>query len=111
MRRFLLGFVAGVLVLPTLALATAWLGRFPTKAQAAPSRWESALARWALNASIQHNAPQLSNPLPATDENLLAGMKIFRDACAGCHGDPNGTSDYGASFYPHVPHFESYPHH
>jgi hypothetical protein len=48
------------------------------------------------------NGPHLSNPVAATDENLLAGMKIFRDACAGCHGDPSATSDYGASFYPHV---------
>ena len=44
-------------------------------------------------------------PDAATDENLLAGLNVFRDACAGCHGDPNSRSDYGASFYPRVPQF------
>jgi len=36
-------------------------------------------------------------------------VNVFRDACAGCHGDPNSRSDYGASFYPHVPQFTFNP--
>ena len=32
-------------------------------------------------------------------------MNVFRDACAGCHGDPNGISQYGQGFYPRVPQF------
>ena len=53
---------------------------------------------------------QAAHPtVSATDENLLAGMKIFKDACSGCHGDPNASSDYGASFYPHVPQFALNP--
>jgi Cytochrome C oxidase, cbb3-type, subunit III len=35
----------------------------------------------------------------------LAGMNVFRDACAGCHGDPNRISQYGEGFYPRVPQF------
>lgn len=63
----------------------------------------------ALNAYVVRHAPHLSNPMQPTDENLLAGLNVFRDACAGCHGDPNSRSDYGASVYPHVPQFTFNP--
>ncbi len=37
MRKFLLGFVAGILTLPAGAFAAAWLGWLPTNANATPS--------------------------------------------------------------------------
>jgi mono/diheme cytochrome c family protein len=109
MHRFLLGFVIGILTLPALALAMAWMGWLPALANAQPPGWEKTFAQMALNNYVARYAPHLSNPIPATDENLLAGLKVFRDACAGCHGDPNDASDYGASFYPHVPQFAVNP--
>ena len=59
--------------------------------------------------SVIRHAPHVANPIQPTDENLLAGLKTFRDACAGCHGDPNAASDYGVSFYPPVPQFAGTP--
>lgn len=109
MRKFVLGFSVGVLTFPAGLVLLAWLGLFPALANADPPRWEKAFAQMALNAYVSRRAPHLSNPVAATDENLLAGMKIFKDACAGCHGDPTATSDYGASFYPHVPQFAVSP--
>jgi mono/diheme cytochrome c family protein len=109
MRRFVQGFVLGIVALPLAALVAAWLGYLPALANAHPPRWEKAVAQMALNSYVARNAPHVANPLPPTDENLLAGLKIFRDACAGCHGDAAGTSDYGASFYPNVPQFAVNP--
>jgi len=111
MRKFGLGFVVGILTLPAAFLLLAWLGLFPALANVDPPGWEKALAQMTLNAYVSRHAPHLTNPITATDENLLAGMKIFKDACAGCHGDPSATSDYGASFYPHVPQFVVNPPH
>jgi mono/diheme cytochrome c family protein len=105
MRKFVLGLVLGFLTLPVVAFLLAWLGFFPALANANPPAWEKSFARTALDGYVSRHAPHLTNPVPASDENLLAGMKVFRDACAGCHGDPNATSDYGASFYPRVPQF------
>ena len=102
MRKFVFGFVVGILTLPAAFLLLAWLGLFPALANADPPEWEKVLAQMTLSAYVSRHAPHLTNPVKATDENLLAGMKIFKDACAGCHGDPTATSDYGASFYPHV---------
>ena len=105
MRKFILGFVAGILALPAGSFLLAWLGFFPALANADPPGWEKAFAQMTLNTYVSRHAPHLANPVPATEENLLAGMKIFKDACSGCHGDPSANSDYGASFYPHAPQF------
>jgi mono/diheme cytochrome c family protein len=106
--RFLLGFVLGVAALPVAVLIAAWSGRLSTHANARPPAWEAALAKRALQGSAARKASHVTNPVAPTDENLLAGMKIFKGGCAGCHGDPNGNSDYGASFYPAVPQFMSH---
>ena len=105
MRKFILGFFLGVLTLPVGFLVAAWWGCLPAFANTDPPKWEKAFARLALNGYVARHAPRLTNPISATDENLLAGMNVFRDACAGCHGDPNGISQYGQGFYPRVPQF------
>jgi mono/diheme cytochrome c family protein len=109
MRKFALGFVVGIVFLPAVALAAAWLGLVPTAANAVPPAWERSFAHMALDSAAARRAPHLANPVAPTDENLLAGMKIFRNACSGCHGDASQASDYGASFYPNVPQFASNP--
>ena len=41
---------------------------------------------------------------------LLAGMKVYQDNCAGCHGGPSRPSEWGSSdFYPRVPQFARTP--
>ena len=52
----------------------------------APQRRMSTM-RGILNRAVAREAPHLTNPFPASSENLLEGLKIFRDNCAGCHGD------------------------
>jgi|SRR5580692_286674 mono/diheme cytochrome c family protein len=111
MRKFLLGFVVGILALPVVALGAAWLGMLPTNANATPSRLEKAFAHLALDAAAARHAPHLGNPIPPTEENLMAGMKLFKNDCAGCHGDPNTASDSDAdsNLYPSPPPFALHP--
>jgi mono/diheme cytochrome c family protein len=104
-----MGWVLGVVTVPAVIFGTAWLGFLPTQAETPPPAWEKAFAQMTLNNYVARHAPSTPNPIPLTDESLLAGMKIFKDGCAGCHGDPSGTSDYGASFYPNVPQFAKTP--
>jgi thiosulfate dehydrogenase len=99
-----LGFLVGLACLPTITLLVAWLGLLPLRADAEPSAWERQLAGRALKASLAGNSAHLSNPLPITNETLLAGMRIYRDGCAGCHGDYGQPSHWGThGFYPPVP--------
>jgi mono/diheme cytochrome c family protein len=43
--------------------------------------------------------------VPCTsDENLIAGGKLYLNDCVGCHGAPGKPpSDFGATFYPPAP--------
>ena len=57
----------------------------------------------AAHASVRRRAPELPNPAPPTDENLIAGGKIYSDECAGCHGAVGKPDQTGDSLYPPIP--------
>ena len=106
MRRFLAGFVLGLALLPVAFIASIALGWSRMDASVDPPVWEAKLARWALDSWLARRARRLPNPVPATSPELLAGMRFYRNGCAGCHGGANAKSDWGSSgFYPRVPQF------
>jgi thiosulfate dehydrogenase len=110
MRRFLCGVVVGLVLVPLGFFALLWGGFWPVAATSQPPSWESDLALRALRASVGRVAPQQANPETASEENLLAGVKTFKNGCAGCHGDADRPSQWGAtSFYPRVPQFAQKP--
>jgi thiosulfate dehydrogenase len=85
MRNFMLGVVIGIVLLPVLALLYIWLGYAPVSTAASPLPLERRLASMALHARIAKEAPKES-AVAATEPNLLAGAKIYREHCAVCHG-------------------------
>jgi mono/diheme cytochrome c family protein len=101
-KNFLLGILFTLLVLIVGGFAYLRLGFAEVRADLPPGKWESALMFSTAHASVRRRAPELANPVPATDENLIAGGKIYRNECAGCHGTP-GKPDSGASLYPPIP--------
>lgn len=110
MRKFLLGIGLGLFAPILGALVGARLGWLSVSATQDPPAWETRLARMAVDASLADSAPRLSNPTGARDEELLEGMKLYRNNCAGCHGDANRPSDWGIrGFYPRVPQFVQSP--
>jgi mono/diheme cytochrome c family protein len=106
MGKFLAGLLLGVILLPAVLLLMGVTGYLPVAATGRPPEWETRLAQFALAKSIARQAPVLKNPVQATQENLLAGMKVFHEACDGCHGTTNARSTWGTTdFYPRVPQF------
>jgi thiosulfate dehydrogenase len=106
MRKHVIAFLLGLLVLPFSILILALLGFLPVHATATPSDFEKSIARKVLHASIQRNISGTKNPLTASEEVLLSGLKMYRYNCAGCHGDYNQPSHWGTkNFYPRVPQF------
>lgn len=106
MKKFLSGLALGILLTPALFLAVALTGRLSIPANGALPAWEKTLAQIALAKSIARQAPEQKNPVVPTEENLLAGMKLFRDGCEGCHGGGFKMSRWGTEeFYPRVPQF------
>ena len=103
----LAAFVIGLIFLPALLVLLAVMGRLPSDSLAAPPGWENELGEAALEASLERRAEGLANPIAAGDEAaLVAGMDLYRDNCAGCHGGARGPSAWGSNgFYPRVPQF------
>lgn len=110
MGRFLLGILVGLLAPMLAALLMARLGLFAVQATGEPPAWEVRLARMAVEASVARDAPPLHSPIEPSDAELLAGMKLYRNNCSGCHGDAAHPSPWGTQgFYPRVPQFAQSP--
>jgi mono/diheme cytochrome c family protein len=101
-KNFLLGVLFASLVLIVGGLAYLRLGYAEVRADIPPGSRETALLFSSVHASVRRRAPELPNPVSPTDENLIAGGKIYRNECAGCHGTP-GKPDSGNSLYPPIP--------
>jgi thiosulfate dehydrogenase len=87
MKKFVVGFIIGILILPVCAWLYVRFGYAPVATAASPLPFERQLAHMALNARIDKEAPK-SAPIQPTDENLLAGAQTYRGHCAVCHGLP-----------------------
>lgn len=110
MGKFLLGVVLTILVLIAIGLGAALLGFLPTNSDAEPPKIEAQIANAALDASMERHAPRVNNPLPATDDNLIDGIKIYRKNCALCHGDlDRQTASLSRSLYPPAPNLITRP--
>src|SRR5215469_15894993 len=110
MRNFVCGVLLGVCLTPVVVLVCFHLGWASVRATAAPPRWEMLMAGKAFAASVTRQAPKLQNPVAAPGSNLRSGLKIYRDHCAGCHGDSGKPSHWGTTgFYPRVPQFDLEP--
>lgn len=110
MRNFILGIVITILVLLLGSFGLALLGFLPTRANSAAPEMEKHFAMSALDNSVDRHAPRLNNPVPPTDENLIAGLKIYTMNCALCHGDINRQpSTLENSFYPRPPNLILHP--
>jgi mono/diheme cytochrome c family protein len=106
MRNSFLAFLAGVLLLPVALLLSGW---WSVRADVVPSAFEAWLAKRATDASVRRQATPLTNPIAATPDELRAGLRVFRNNCAGCHGDGYEASAWGEEFYPPVPQFGRNP--
>jgi thiosulfate dehydrogenase len=110
MVRFLTGLVVGVVVVLVALFCYVRFGFVDPRADQEPGSLEMKVAMPALDAAVDRRAPDTKNPLQATDENLLSGMKIYQANCAECHGDVSHPhAALGDSFYPRAPQFAQDP--
>jgi mono/diheme cytochrome c family protein len=103
MKNFLLGSLFTVVVFLVGGVVHLWMGLAEVRADVPASRLESALMRMAVHASVRRHAPEAANPVAPTDENLIAGGKIFLNECAGCHGTPGKVQKWANSLNPAAP--------
>lgn len=104
MKGFLLGVAVGIAVPVVGAFGYLRLGMAEVRADIPPGRWENYLMSAGMHASVKREAPNTPNPVVSTDENLIAGAKLYRSACAGCHGRPGKPfGGKGPILFPPIP--------
>jgi mono/diheme cytochrome c family protein len=102
--------VVAIVVLFIGGLGLALLGFLPTRANRVPPKFERHIAMSALDNSVERHAPRVNSPVPPTDENLIAGLKLYTMNCAGCHGGiDRQPSAFANSFYPPAPNLIFHP--
>lgn len=102
--RLLLGFILGLIVIPVAVFIYFRFGFAPvaTSAQAMP--FEKQFARWDLHERVDREMPR-NVPIPANDENFMAGAHLYREHCAVCHGLPGQSlSAIAKGEFPKPPH-------
>jgi thiosulfate dehydrogenase len=100
-----LGIVLTLVVICAGGYLALRLGLMPANADADPPGFERWAARMSLGATM-HRAPKVANPLPVTDANVLAGIKLYSQNCAVCHGDSSGNpTNVAKGLYQHAPQF------
>src|SRR6185295_5643804 len=91
-----LAFLVGALTPPLMLMIAGFGGLFGVDAVATPPHIEEAIAHAVLEHNLAQQAAAYKNPLAGSDQDLLAGMKLFRQNCAGCHGDARAPSPWGS---------------
>jgi len=99
------GFVVGVLVGMALLAGSVYFyfvsGMAPAAVADPPMMMEKKMANKSLDAHIEKaNVP--APPIQPNEDNYVAGAKIYRDQCAGCHGLPDHPAAIASNMYPHA---------
>lgn len=91
-RHFIIGVVATILVALASAYALLQSGLIPANADAKPGGLELWAASTSLDATLRRQAPTGANPVPVSSANLIAGITLYGQHCAICHGTATGES-------------------
>ena len=108
MRAFFWGVFLTIVLILVGAYLVVKLGYINFAADQEAPAIERHLAMVASDASMERRAPAIQNPLTPTEDTLVAGAKLYRDNCAGCHGSSaNPDAAMGHAFNPPAPQFMS----
>src|SRR4030095_4425830 len=105
MKNFILGVLVGSLLLILGVMAYLRLGLAEVRADLPPPKFETQFMRASVHASVRRKAPEATNPVSVSDENMIAGGKLYANNCAGCHGNLESAEDIGGSLFPPIPQF------
>jgi mono/diheme cytochrome c family protein len=108
MKNFLLGVLFTLVFGALVVFGYLRLGYAEVRADIPASRLESFLLAPAVRESVRRQAPEIANPFPTNDQNLIAGGKIYLAECSGCHGELEpGKGGSASALVPSPPQFST----
>ena len=91
-KGFVVGLITALILLGVGAYLVVSTGALPAGQDVKPSRIEKWAARASLRVTVRREAKGLTSPLKLTDENLTAGIVLYRAHCQVCHGGPDASA-------------------
>lgn len=88
-KSFLAGLILALAIVAYLVFLAVDKGLIPANADGKPSNLERWIARTSLRATLDRVTPSASNPVPWSDANIEAGIKLYAANCTVCHGAAN----------------------
>lgn len=92
LKAFVLGIVLTVIAIIVAGYAVVTSGTVPAAANGHPVFLENWAARTSLRATLNRDAPKGPNPVALTPANLIAGIQLYGQNCAVCHGTAKGAA-------------------
>jgi thiosulfate dehydrogenase len=102
MKKFLLGLLIGVLLVPAAGYAFLRFGNPPVATADPAMPLERQIVRVPLGARIRREMPDVP-AIPTDEAAFAAGATLYRAQCAACHGLPDRPSTFAKGMYPHAP--------
>jgi mono/diheme cytochrome c family protein len=90
------GLILGLLIPAVAGYCYFRFGYAPVATSSAPMPFEKTMAKLALHARIDKEAPKKDPPVPADEANLAQGAMVYSENCAFCHGLPNQKATMAA---------------
>jgi thiosulfate dehydrogenase len=90
-KEFVLGFVAAVAALIAAGYFFVASGALPSGQDSKPGKLEKWAANTSLQATMRREARGLKSPIEPSDDNLVAGIALYRANCQVCHGGADGA--------------------
>src|SRR6476661_4036469 len=91
-RGFIAGVISSILVVIVGAYVVLQSGLIPVNADAKPGGLELWAAGTSLQATLRNQAPNQTNPVALSSDNLIEGISLYGQHCAICHGTAAGAS-------------------
>ena len=103
MGKFGFGFILGLIVIPLGVYYYFVSGSAPVGATAQAMPFEKTLAKKALHARVEKELPK-TVPIAADESTYAAGVPVYRENCAVCHGLPGQPeSRLSRGMFPYPP--------
>jgi len=110
MKKFLLGLILGIILVPAAVMAWLHYGHLPVAVADKPFPEEHSIVDGPLDARIDSELIK-TPPLQPDEGNLVAGAQIYHEQCASCHGVHSKPSTFAAHMYPEAPPLWEMHHH
>lgn len=90
-------------MLTLCGVSVLYLGWIDVRADRSSPKWLMGWLDRSTHAAVERQSSSLPTFPPPTEDEVIAGGRLYLGDCMGCHGEPGKSSEFGATFFPPAP--------